>query len=120
MAWDEENDITIYKVVVNHEEHIRYGLPTGRTHWVGGTSGRADPRQSVWPISGRCGPTCGRSACGSTWRRSHVNPLLRSRLLRLRTIQRRHPLSNAWLRGIIPLSLGYARTRMSNAQEKHR
>ena len=40
MSRDEKEDNTIYKVVVNHEDNIPFGRPTGRMPWAGMTSAR--------------------------------------------------------------------------------
>jgi hypothetical protein len=48
MTWDEKEDNTIYKVVVNHEEQY-YGRLTGRILSVGGTRARVEPRPNAWP-----------------------------------------------------------------------
>ena len=113
MAWDEENDSTIYKVVVNHEE--QYSIwPADRENPLG------------WRDVGKSGP---KAEClayiEEVWTdmrplslRQHMEEMARQPAPptpppSARTIRRRHPSSNAWHRVIIPLSLGYARTRVS-------
>ena len=112
MAWDEENDTTIYKVVVNHEE--QYSIwPADRENPLG------------WRDVGKSGP---KAECLAyievVWTdmrplslRKHMEEMARQpvpqrRLPLLRTIRRRHPSSNAWRRAVIPLPLGCARKRV--------
>jgi uncharacterized protein YbdZ (MbtH family) len=60
MQQDEQEDKTIYKVVVNHEE--QYSIwPVDRENALGGPMrARAALRKSVWRISRRFGPICAR------------------------------------------------------------
>lgn len=59
MAWDEEEDTTIYRVVMNHEE--QYSIwPADRELPLGWNDvGKSARRRSAWTTSKRCGPTCG-------------------------------------------------------------
>ena len=118
MAWDEENDTTIYKVVVNHEE--QYSIwPADRENPLG------------WRDVGKSGP---KAEClayiGEVWTdmrplslRKHMEEMARQPAPpepppSTQDDRRRHPLSNAWRRGVIPLLLGYARTRMSKLYKR--
>ena len=40
-------DTTLYKVVINEEERMRYGLPIGRTQLAGRTSARQGSKPTV-------------------------------------------------------------------------
>jgi hypothetical protein len=53
----DEEDKTIYKVVVNHEEqYSRSGLQIGRILLDGETWGKVDSSPNALPISKRCEP----------------------------------------------------------------
>ncbi len=57
---DEQEDTTIYKVVVNHEE--QYSIwPADRENALGWhDAGKIGPNRNAWTTSKRCGPTCAR------------------------------------------------------------
>ena len=60
MNINDQEDTTIYKVVVNHEQ--QYSIyPADRANPLGwNDAGKTGPKQSVWLISRKFGPTCAR------------------------------------------------------------
>lgn len=69
MPHDEQEDTTIYKVVLNHEE--QYSIwPVDRENALGGeTRGKAAQRPNAWPTSKTYGQICAHSVYANTWKK---------------------------------------------------
>ena len=70
MAWDDDReDTTLYRVVVNREEH--YSIwPAHRENPLGWNDvGKSGPKQEAWTTSRKSGPTCALFRSARRWRR---------------------------------------------------
>ena len=60
MNMEEQEDDTIYKVVVNHEEQYSIWLADREPPLGWREAGKTGQKQNAWTTSRKSGPTCGR------------------------------------------------------------